>query len=74
MTIGGEEGEYKGKFDLERLIGHFEATGVFSKMKFGGYAYTADIVFGIQSKPDLCKTKTAELEKQAEKVCELVHK
>ena len=74
FTLGGALGDYKGKFDLERLIGHFEATGLFVKMKFGGYAYTADIVFDIKSKPDLCKTKTAELERQAEKVCELAHK
>ena len=74
MTIGGEEGEYKGKFDLERLIGHFEATGLFVKMKFGGYACTFNIVFDIKDKPDLAKKKTEELEKQAEKVCELVHK
>ena len=72
MTMGGNKEEYKGKSDLERLIGPFEATALFVKMKFGGYAYTLDIPFTIKGTPDIAKVKKEELEKQAEKLLELV--
>ena len=72
MTMGGAKDEFKGKFDLERLVGPFEATALFVKMKFGGYAYTLDIPFTIKETPDIAKVKKEELEKQAEKVAELV--
>ena len=72
MTMGGNKEEYKGKSDLERLIGPFEATALFVKMKFGGYAYTLDIPFTIKDTPDIAKVKKEELEKQAEKLLELV--
>ena len=72
MTMGGAKDEFKGKFDLERLVGPFEATALFVKMKFGGYAYTFDIPFTIKETPDIAKVKKEELEKQAEKVAELV--
>ena len=72
MTMGGPKDEFQGKFDLDRLIGHFEATALFVKMKFGGYAYTLDIPFTIKDTPDIAKTKTEEIEKQAQKLCELV--
>ena len=71
MTMGGEKDEFKGKTDLERLVGPFEATALFIKMKFGGYAYTFNIPFGIQDTPDVAKAKKEELEKQAEKIVEL---
>ena len=74
MTMGGAADEYKGKFDLDRLIGPFEATALFVKMKFGGYAYTLDIPFTIKDTPDIAKKKTEELEKHAEKLIELVKK
>ncbi len=72
MTMGGEESEFKGKFELDRLVGPFECTALFVKMKFGGYAYTFNIPFTIKDTPDVAKAKKAELEKQAEKVFELV--
>ena len=72
MTMGGPKDEFQGKFDLDRLIGHFEATALFVKMKFGGYAYTLDIPFTIKDTPDIAKAKTEEIEKQAQKLCELV--
>ena len=72
MTMGGPKDEFQGKFDLDRLIGHFEATALFVKMKFGGYAYTLDIPFTIKDTPDVAKAKTAELEKHAEKLVELL--
>ena len=72
MTMGGAADEYKGKFDIDRLIGPFEATALFVKMKFGGYAYTLDIPFTIKDTPDIAKTKTEEIAKQAQKLCELV--
>ena len=72
MTMGGEESEFKGKFELDRLIGPFECTALYVKMKFGGYAYTFNIPFTIKDTPDVAKAKKAELEKQAEKVFELV--
>ena len=72
MTMGGEEKEFKGKFDLERLVGPFECTALFVKMKFGGYAYTFDIPFTIKDTPDVAKVKKEQLEKQAEKVFSLV--
>ena len=72
MTTGGNADEFKGKFDLDRLIGPFEATALFVKMKFGGYAYTLDIPFTIKETPDIAKKKTEELEKHAEKLMELV--
>ena len=72
MTMGGPKDEFQGKFDLDRLIGHFEATALFVKMKFGGYAYTLDIPFTIKDTPDIAKTKSEEIEKQAQKLCELV--
>ena len=74
MTMGGAADEYKGKFDLDRLIGPFEATALFVKMKFGGYAYTLDIPFTIKDTPDIAKKKTEELEKHAEKLIELIKK
>ena len=74
MTMGGAADEYKGKFDLDRLIRPFEATALFVKMKFGGYAYTLDIPFTIKDTPDIAKKKTEELEKHAEKLIELVKK
>ena len=40
-------------------------------MKFGGYACTFDIPFGIKETPDVAKAKTLELEKQAEEVVNL---
>ena len=72
MTMGGEKDDYKGKFELDRLIGPFEATALFIKMKFEGYAYTPGIPFTINKSPDIAKVKKEELEKQAEKVAELV--
>ena len=72
MTMGGPKDEFQGKFDLDRLIGHFEATALFVKMKFGGYAYTLDIPFTIKDTPDVAKAKTEEIEKQAQKLCELI--
>ena len=36
MTMGGAKEEFKGKFELERLVWPFEATTLFVKMKFGG--------------------------------------
>ena len=72
MTMGGNKDEFQGKFDLDRLIGHFEATALFVKMKFGGYAYTLDIPFTIKDTPDVAKAKTEEIEKQAQKLCELI--
>ena len=74
MTMGGAADEYKGKFDIDRLIGPFEATALFVKMKFGGYAYTLDIPFTIKDTLDIAKKKTEELEKHAEKLIELVKK
>ena len=74
FTMGAPAEAYKDKCDVDRLIGLLEATGLFVKMKFAGYGCTAGIEFGIKDKADLCKAKTAELEKQAEKVCELAHK
>ena len=71
MTMGGAKDEYKGKFDVERLVGPLECTALFVKMKFGGYACTLDIPFTIKDTPDIAKTKTAELEKHAEKLAEL---
>ena len=41
-------------------------------MKFGGYACTFDIPFTIRETPDVAKTKTAELEKHAEEVVNLI--
>lgn len=72
ITMGGDENEFKGKFDLERLVGPFECTALFVKMKFGGYAYTFDIPFTIKDTPDVAKVKKEQLEKQAEKVFSLV--
>ena len=72
MTMGGPKDEFQGKFDLDRLIGDFEATALFVKMKFGGYAYTLDIPFTIKDTPDVAKAKTEEIEKQAQKLCELI--
>ena len=72
MTMGGEKNEYTGKFDVERLVGPFECTALFVKMKFGGYVYTLDIPFTIKDTPDIAKAKTPELEKHAEKLAELV--
>ena len=72
MTMGGAKDEYKGKFDVERLVGPLECTALFVKMKFGGYACTLDIPFTIKDTPDVSKAKTAELEKHAEKLAELV--
>ena len=72
MTMGGPKDEFQGKFDLDRLIGHFEATALFVKMKFGGYAYTLDIPFTIKDTPDIAKARTEEIEKQAQKLCELI--
>ena len=43
-------------------------------MKFGGYAYTFDIPFNIKETPDVAKVKKEELEKQAEKLVELIKK
>ena len=74
MTMGGEEKEFQGKCELERLVGPFEATALFVKMKFGGYAYTFDIPFNIKETPDVAKVKKEELEKQAEKLVELIKK
>ena len=71
MTMGGSKEEFTGKFDLERLVGPFEATALFCKMKFGGYAYTFSIPFDVKTNPDAAKTKKEELEKQAEKLAEL---
>ena len=72
MTTGGNKDAFKGKFELERLVGPFEATALFVKMKFAGYAYTFDIGFNIKDTPDVAKAKTEELEKHAEKVVSLV--
>ena len=72
MTMGGDKDEFKGKFDVERLVGPFECTALFVKMKFGGYVHTLDIPFTIKDTPDVAKAKTAELEKHAEKLAELV--
>ena len=72
FTTGGAKNEFQGKFDLERLVGPFEATALFVKMKFGGYAFTFDIPFTIKETPDVAKVKTEELEKQAEKVVSLI--
>ena len=72
MTMGVPKDEFQGKFDLDRLIGHFEATALFVKMKFGGYAYTLDIPFTIKDTPDIAKARTEEIEKQAQKLCELI--
>ena len=58
--------------EVERLVGPFEATALFCKMKFGGYAYTFDIPFTIKDTPDVAKVKKEQLEKQAEKVFSLV--
>ena len=44
MTMGGDKDEFTGKFEVERLVGPFECTALFVKMKFGGYAYTLDIL------------------------------
>ena len=74
MTMGGDEDEFKGKFDIERLIGPFECTALFTKMKFGGYVYTLSIPFNVGENPDAAKAKTAELEKHAEKLAELAKK
>ena len=43
-------------------------------MKFGGYAYSFDIPFTIKETPDVAKVKKEELEKQAEKLVELIKK
>ena len=72
MTMGADKDEFKGKFDVERLVGPFECTALFVKMKFGGYVHTLDIPFTIKDTPDVAKAKTAELEKHAEKLAELV--
>ena len=72
MTMGGDKDEFKGKFDVERLVGPFECTALFVKMKFGGYVHTLDIPFTIKDTPDVAKAKTAELEKHAEKLAQLV--
>ena len=72
MTMGGTKEEFQGKFDLERLVGPFEATALYVKMKFGGYAYTFDIPFTIKETPDVAKVKTEELEKHAEKLVSLI--
>ena len=72
MTMGGAKNEFQGKFDLERLVGPFEATALFVKMKFGGYAYTFDIPFTIKETPDVAKVKTEELEKHAETLLTLI--
>ena len=72
MTMGSEEEGSNGKFELERLVGPFECTALFVKMKFGGYAFTFDITFTIKDTPDVAKVKKEQLEKQAEKVFSLV--
>ena len=71
FTTGGPNEEFQGKFALDRLIGPFECTALFVKMKFGGYVYTLDIPFTIKDTPDVAKKKKEELEKHAEKLCEL---
>ena len=72
MTMGGTKDEFQGKLDTERLVGPFEATALFVKMKFGGYACTFDISFTIKETPDVAKVKTEELEKHAEKLVSLI--
>ena len=72
MTMGGAKDEFQGKLDIERLVGPFEATALFVKMKFGGYACTFDISFTIKETPDVAKVKTEELEKHAEKLVSLI--
>ena len=72
MTMGGTKDEFQGKLDIERLVGPFEATALFVKMKFGGYASTFDISFTIKETPDVAKVKTEELEKHAEKLVSLI--
>ena len=72
MTMGGTKDEFQGKLDIERLVGPFEATALFVKMKFGGYACTFDISFTIKETPDVAKVKTEELEKHAEKLVSLI--
>ena len=72
MTMGGTKDEFQGKLDIERLVGPFEATALFVKMKFGGYASTFDISFTIKETPDVAKVKTEELEKHAEKIVSLI--
>ena len=71
MTMGGEKKDFEGKSAIDRLVSPFEATALFIKMKFGGYACTFDIPFGIKETPDVAKAKTLELEKQAEEVVNL---
>ena len=72
MTMGGTKDEFQGKLDVERLVGPFEATALFVKMKFGGYACTFDISFTIKETQDVAKVKTEELEKHAEKLVSLI--
>ena len=74
MTMGGQKDEFKGKFELERLVGPFEATTLFVKMKFGGYVYTFDIPFTIKETPDVAKVKKEELEKHAQQLADLIKK
>ena len=72
ITLGGEEEEFKGKTALDRLISPFEATAIYTKMKFVGFTYTLDIPFTIKETPDLAKTKKELLEKQAENVVSMI--
>ena len=72
ITLGGEEEEFKGNMALDRLISPFEATAIYTKMKFAGFTYTLDIPFTIKDTPDLAKTKKELLEKQAEKIVSMI--
>ena len=71
-TMGGNKEEFQGKYDLERLVGPFEASALYIKMKFGGYVSTFDIGFNIKDTPDVAKAKKEELEKHAEKIVSLI--
>ena len=74
MTMGGEKEEFQGKLEIDRLVGPFEGTALFTKMKFGGCVSTFGIEFGIKENKELAEKKTKELESHAEKILELIKK
>ena len=74
MTMNCKEEEFVGGYTMDKIMSPWLATIDYTQQKYGGNALTFDIPFNIKEMPETQAKLKIDLEKQAEKIVELINK
>ena len=74
MTMENPSSFHTDDISLDYIVSPFKATCKFTEQNFIGYVLTDGLSMNIKNMPELMKEKTAQLEKHAEQLSQMVNK